>query len=123
MNLMMIARCFKFISISIISILIIFNSTYASELSNQKNHFITQQQWSIPKKAKSILAIPALQSVMNILSNKSSKMLLVKYPGGDVGVLWASELKAWLVALGLTSSRIELQSGSTSATQLELIIY
>lgn len=86
------------------------------------DYVVTQQQWSVPKKAESILTIPALHAVMNVLSKQNGKNLLVRYPGGDVGVLWATELKAWLVALGLASTRIELQSGSANENELWLFI-
>ena len=109
-------------NICVLGVFFLYSTVYAAELANTEKYFITQQQWSIPKKAESILLIPALNSVMNILSDKRDKNLILSYPGGDVGVLWASELKAWLVALGLASSRIVLQSGSANATQIQLII-
>jgi len=46
--------------------------------------------------------------------------LIVRYPGGEVGMLWASELKGWLISLGLSSERIDTQAGSLNHNELEL---
>lgn len=89
-------------------------------------HFIlTQQQWSVPRTAESVLAMPAIHKVMNsLIQNKQSGnnqySLLIRYSGGEVGMLWASELKGWLVSLGLASAYIELQPGSLNVQEIEL---
>jgi len=98
------------------------NYSFAADLLPRNNYIITEQQWSVPKNAQSILKIPALRNAMKILSSKNTLNLLIRYPGGDTGVLWATELKAWIVALGLDSTRIELQSGSAKVDELELLI-
>lgn len=86
-------------------------------------HFIlSQQQWSSPKNAQSILKIPALRTIMPRLLQDEQQHLVIRYPGGEVGILWASELKAWLVSLGVSSERIEFQTGSIKSNQLELFI-
>ena len=93
-----------------------------------KGHFvltqliITQEQWSIPKSAESILQMPALMTVMNKLIKANENTLVIRSPGGEIGILWASELKAWLVSLGLSSKRIELQTGSFKSDELELFV-
>ena len=83
---------------------------------------LTQEQWSIPKRAESILQMPALIGVMKKLAKGKSNTLVIRSPGGEMGILWASELKAWLVSLGLSSKRIELQTGSLKSDQLELFV-
>jgi len=98
------------------------NYSFAADLLSRKSYIITEQQWSVPKNVQSILKIPALRNTMKILSAKNTLNLLIRYPGGDTGVLWATELKAWIVALGLDSTRIELQSGSAKVDKLELLI-
>ena len=93
-----------------------------------KGHFvltqliITQKQWSIPKSAESILQMPALIAVMKKLTKGKTNTLVIRSPGGEMGILWASELKAWLVSLGLSSKRIELQTGSVKSDELELFV-
>jgi len=83
---------------------------------------ISEQQWSIPKNSESILEIRALRDAVKLLADNPNSLLLIKYPGGEDGVLWASELKGWLIALGLSSKRIELFSGTSKVNQIELQI-
>jgi len=92
-------------------------------VKNKPVYFIlTQQQWSAPKTAESVLTMPAIHNVMKQLSDKKGYTLRIRYSGGEVGMLWASELKGWLVSLGLASSSIELQSGSLNVQEIELSI-
>ena len=95
--------------------------TYA-EQTKATTFTISEQQWSIPKNSESILEITSLRNAVKLLADNPQKMLLIKYPGGEDGVLWASELKGWLIALGLSSKRIELLSGTSKVNQIELQI-
>ncbi|MDX5583832.1 MAG: hypothetical protein QNK20_02730 [Aureibaculum sp.] len=77
-------------------------------------------EWSVPKKATTLLMIPAIKNSMNKLKNDVNSRLKIKYPGGDEGTLWVNELRSWLVALGLSSKRIESEPGSAISTTIEL---
>ena len=74
----------------------------------------------MPKKATTILAMPAVHKSMKKLQRNVNSFLKLKYPGGDEGTLWANELRSWLIALGLSSKRIELVPGSAISTTIEL---
>lgn len=76
-------------------------------------YLLTQEQWSQPKRVETILQMSAINRVLSDFSKSSGSQLLILYPGGDEGTLWAHELKAWLVSLGLSSQHIELQPGSS----------
>ena len=82
-----------------------------------------QNEWSVPKQTKTLLAMPAISNSMTKLQNDLESTLMVKYPGGDEGTLWANELRSWLIALGLSSSRIELIPGSAISTTIELQVF
>ena len=77
-------------------------------------------EWSVPKKATTILAMPAINNSMKKLQKNVNSSLRLKYPGGDEGTLWANELRSWLISLGLSSKRIELGPGSAVSTTIEL---
>lgn len=79
-------------------------------------------EWSVPKQTVTVLAMPAINKSMRKLQNDTNSMLKIKYPGGDEGTLWANELRSWLVALGLSSNRIDLIQGSAISTTIELEI-
>lgn len=77
-------------------------------------------EWLLPKQAATILDIPAISKSMQQLHKDMNSSLLLKYPGGDEGTLWVNELRSWLIALGLSSKRIELVQGSVNPTTIEL---
>lgn len=77
-------------------------------------------EWAVPKQAATILAMPAIRKSMQLIQNSPSNTLRIRYPGGDEGTLWANELRSWLIALGLSSKRIDLVPGSATASTIEL---
>jgi len=89
---------------------------------NNEIFILSEQQWAVPRTAESILAMAAIHQVMMVLSDNKNITLRIGYPGGEVGILWASDLKGWLVSLGLSSVNIKLQAGSLHAYGLELSV-
>jgi hypothetical protein len=89
---------------------------------NAETWQLHREQWSGPRSGERILAIPVLRQVMASLAQNPKTSLLIRYPGGEDGIIWVSELEAWLVALGMESSRIETRPGSPSADIIELEI-
>ena len=85
-------------------------------------HTLSLQQWSVPRDAMTVLNMPAISATMKALTRQQNKKLVLRYPGGEVGMLWASELKGWLVSLGLSSSRIKIQAAGLKPDELELMI-
>lgn len=77
-------------------------------------------EWSVPKNTSALLAMPAIHKSMQSLQKNTTSSLKIKYPGGDEGTLWVNELRSWLIALGLSSRRIELVPGSAISTTIEL---
>jgi len=83
---------------------------------------LDRAEWSVPKTAEVVLAMPVLQTAMKHLQHSERARLIVYYPGGDEGSLWAIELRGWLVSLGLEADRIKLISGSRYPDRLQLQI-
>ena len=80
--------------------------------------FVTAVEWAQPRTGAALMQHPSLVQVMGEL--RGGQRLQLLYPGGDEGSLWAHELQAWLVALGLSSHRIELLPGSPREDAIEL---
>jgi len=80
--------------------------------------FVTAAEWAQPRTGNALLRHPALSQAMGELQDGQTLQLI--YPGGDEGSLWARELQAWLVALGLSSQRIELLPGSPRGDAIEV---
>lgn len=83
---------------------------------------ITAAEWAQPRSGEALLRHPALIQAVQGLQVNAAAVLEIRYPGGDNGSLWARELQAWLVALGVESARIRLVPGSETADQVQLRI-
>lgn len=83
---------------------------------------ISATEWARPRSGEALTALPALAESVQRLLQTPGATLEIRYPGGDEGSLWARELQAWLVALGIASARIELVAGGSHADAVELAV-
>ena len=81
---------------------------------------ISAMEWARPRDGQTITQLPGLSNLIRQLLASSKNRLLVHYPGGEEGMLWAEELRGWLVALGIDSSRIELLPGTSNPDAMVL---
>jgi hypothetical protein len=86
----------------------------------ETSHILTAEQWAVPRNVESIIQMPALASAMAELQATPGGRLLIRYPGGDAGTLWMTELHSWLVSLGLSSADMERVPGSANSQVIEL---
>lgn len=81
---------------------------------------ISASEWARPRHGDWLVKQPALAAAVEQLQQDPAARIQIHYPGGDEGVLWAEELQAWLVALGVGSERIERVPGSGAADRVQL---
>ena len=60
------------------------------------SHILTAEQWAVPRNVETIIQMPALASAMAELQATPGGRLLIRYPGGDAGTLWMTELHSCL---------------------------
>ncbi len=80
---------------------------------------LSAEQWARPRSGASLVRMAPLPEVVARLDGGSGQ-LTIAYPGGEEGSLWAHELRSWLVALGISSRRIQLVSGGQQRGALDL---
>lgn len=78
--------------------------------------------WSRPRDGDALRHVPALVEVLEAFGRAPGGRIVIRYPGGEEGVLWVRELRSWLVALGVPSDRIDLLPGSARDDALELTV-
>lgn len=100
--------------IAIVSLVFVSTVLQAQTLQLQRD------EWSGPRSGERMLQNPVLRQVMGQMAADPKSRLLIRYPGGEDGIIWVAELEAWLVALGLDSTRIQTRPGSPSADIIEL---
>ena len=72
---------------------------------------IDADRWATPRSGQALVEMEPLRNAVNELMRRPGSRMVIRYPGGEAGQLWVQELRAWLVALGVSSSRIELVPG------------
>ena len=109
----------------------------ASVSASESVAVITADEWARPRSGASLVQMPALKrTVRDYLrmqgdaqnsaqddtqgNTQSGQRILIHHPRGEEGVLWAEELRGWLVALGVPSTDIELSADSTRIDAIEL---
>ena len=84
---------------------------------------VNVDEWARPRSGERVQSFPSLRDFAVVWSTAPTGSIVeIRYPGGDEGSLWASELSDWLVALGIASEHIRLIPGHARADQIELLI-
>ena len=81
---------------------------------------ITSTEWARPRSGSQIVSFEVLQGVVSHLEERPKSAVTILYAGGDEGLLWAEELRGWLVALGITGDRIKLVPGLAERDRIVL---
>lgn len=97
--------------------------------SAESVEIITADEWARPRTGESLVRMPALKrTVRDYLGRKDGKNdqrgqhILIRHPRGEEGVLWAEELRGWLVALGIPSADITVSPESSRMDAVELAV-
>lgn len=67
--------------------------------------------WARPRSGQAVVSMRPLPQVVRAWSQSPSSRIVIHFPGGEDGELWAHELRDWLVALGVPSGRVALTGG------------
>lgn len=81
---------------------------------------VTEGEWALPRNGEALARHASLSAAVGRLLEAPGSSLELHYAGGDDGLLWVSELRGWLIALGIESSRIELVPGSGRTDRIRL---
>lgn len=79
--------------------------------------------WAAPRSGESLRSEPVVREAVDaLMRDGQGSRLLIRYPGGETGQLWAQELRAWLIALGVPSARLRTEPGGVPDDQLRLAV-
>jgi len=92
----------------------------AAEAAAAERWFVTAAEWAQPRDGEALVSHPRISAAVERLLSAPGSSLELHYPGGDDGLLWASELRGWLIALGVESSRVELVPGGERVDRISL---
>ncbi len=108
-----------FLAFSLLATVLTF---YPHSLSQAASWTISAEEWARPRSGESLLQMESLVVAVQALIQEPMSQLSIRYPGGEEGALWASELKDWLVSLGVPSARIEIRPGQSSYENITLML-
>ncbi|MCP4187524.1 MAG: hypothetical protein GY763_07975 [Gammaproteobacteria bacterium] len=83
---------------------------------------LSADEWARPRAGAVIADFTSLRSAVAYWETGTNHNILIRYPGEDSGEIWATELRDWLVSLGIPTDYIELVSGSQDAEEIRLIV-
>ena len=78
--------------------------------------------WARPRSAQAVLAMQPVRAAVDEWLRTPTQLIEIHYPGGETGMLWAEELRDWLVSLGIPLSRLRTSPGSAAADRLQILI-
>ena len=81
---------------------------------------LNAEEWARPRDGVTVVQMEPLPDVVKAWSSQAGQRLMIRYPGGEEGLLWAHELRSWLVALGIPMDDQELVAGSNQGDRVEL---
>ncbi|MCK4743028.1 MAG: hypothetical protein KAT25_04350 [Sulfuriflexus sp.] len=98
-------------------------ATFIESSPASSQQLLSAELWARPRSGASVAAMPAVrESVRTLLAAPAGSKLVIRYPGGEEGSLWAEELHVWLISLGIDTELMDLRPGSAEPDQIELYI-
>jgi hypothetical protein len=83
---------------------------------------LSADEWAQPRSGAVITKFTAVRSAINYWEKGIDSAILIRYPGEDSGEIWATELRAWMISLGIPSDYLQLVPGSQAADEIKLIV-
>jgi len=108
---------------TILFLLLSFSLTQAyAQTSTSRVFTLSADEWAQPRSGQVVASFVSVKNAVDYWQKTIDSVLLIRYPGEDSGELWASELKDWLVSLGVPNDSILLASGLDNLDEVEIIV-
>lgn len=92
-------------------------------LASADNAFtLDAAEWSRPRTGDAVVAMPTVREAVRTWAQTAGAELAIRHPRGESGVLWAEELRDWLVALGVPADAVALDAVGRTEDRVELQI-
>ncbi len=83
---------------------------------------LSADDWARPRSGAVVAQMEPVRLAVSYWESTPQAAIMLSYPGEDAGELWASELRDWMVSLGVPSDAILLAPGLQSDDQLRLLV-
>jgi len=68
--------------------------------------------WQLPRSGRMVSGLDPLRRIVEEFERDPAQRVAIRHPGGDAGTAWATEVRDWLVAMGIASEHIVLLPGT-----------
>ncbi|MGE5526797.1 MAG: hypothetical protein ACM3SS_24015 [Rhodospirillaceae bacterium] len=85
-----------------------------------ETHAIPPDLWDRPRSARAIMDHPAIQQAVRTYLAQAGRRLVIHYPAGQEPLLYAEELRSWLIALAVNGDDIMLRPDRNRGEPLTL---
>jgi len=92
------------------------------EAATEKVEILDAEMWARPRTGASVASMSPVRKAVRRLLAAPDTRLVIRFPGGEEGSLWAEELHVWLIALGIDAASMDMRPGSARADQIELLL-
>jgi hypothetical protein len=75
---------------------------------------LSADDWARPRGGEMLLSLEPVAAAAEAWVTAPERRLVLVYPGGESGEIWAAELRDWLAAMGVDPRRIEMHAGSAA---------
>lgn len=83
---------------------------------------ISAEEWARPRDAEAVIAMPAVADAVRTYLGSANHRIMILHPQGEEGILWAEELRAWLVSLGVASEDLRLAPQTRHPDAVEITV-
>lgn len=71
---------------------------------------LTAEDWAQPRSGAALTQHAGLVRLVQAFERQPDNAIVIAHSTGEEGQLWAEELRSWFVALGISSTRLQLES-------------
>lgn len=104
----------------LISVGIVWGIGVITSQAQQGLYRVSNVEWASVHNVETVLKLPGLSAAMQSFQVTPSPKLVIYYPHGQQGNLWAISVQNWMVSLGVPLKQIELKPSSDAADVIEL---
>ena len=83
---------------------------------------LSADEWAQPRSGTVITQFDSIRAAINYWEKGVNSAILIRYPGEDSGEIWATELRDWMISLGIPSDYMLLVPGSQAPDEIKLIV-
>lgn len=116
---------YKFAGVSVLGIVfsvMTLTGFPTSQAHAQEREILSRTDWPKIRTGQTVMALDSLKRIIERFESAASPVILIRFPGGNLGNAWAFELRDWFVALGVPSQQIRLEPGSGVPDAMALMV-